>query len=133
VLEPDLAEPVHDADPFPLFDRLRAAGPVLHSERHRGWLALSHEAVVDGLRAPWLSSDRLPTFERIASARPAAFKVVVDVLRGWMVFRDPPEHTTLREPVRRAFTPRRVADLRGAIEDIADELLDAAPAGANAF
>ena len=133
MVDPDLADPVHDADPFPLFDRLRSIGPVVHSERHRGWLAVGHEAVVDGLRASWLSSDRVPTFERMASSRPAAFRAVVDVLRGWMVFRDPPEHTTLREPVRRAFTPRRVADLRGAIEEIADELLDAAPGGSTGF
>jgi len=133
VVDADLADPVHDANPFPLFDRLRSIGPVVHSERHRGWLAVSHDAVIDGLRASWLSSDRVPTFERMASSRPAAFRSVVDVLRGWMVFRDPPEHTTLREPVRRAFTPRRVADLRTAIEGIADDLLDVAAGGASGF
>jgi cytochrome P450 len=122
-VQADLADPASDADPFPLFDRLRSIGPVVHSTRHRGWLAVRHEAVVDGLRAPWLSSDRVPTFERIAGGRPEAYRAVVDVLRGWMVFRDPPEHTALREPVRRAFTPRRVADLRRAIEEIADDLL----------
>ena len=122
-MEVDLTDPANDADPFPLFDRLRSVGPVVHSERHRGWLAVTHEAVVDGLRAPWLSSDRGPTFQRIAASRPEAFEAVVDLLRGWMVFRDPPDHTTRREPVRRAFTPRRVADLRAAIETTADDLL----------
>jgi cytochrome P450 len=120
----DLTDPVNDADPFPLFDRLRANGPVVWSERHRAWLVVSHEAVLDGLRDPWLSSDRLPTFERIAQGRPESFRAVVDVLRGWMVFRDPPAHTALREPVRRAFTPRRVADLEADIIAIADDLLD---------
>lgn len=120
----DLTAPDVDADPFPLFDRLRARGPVVWSERHRAWLAVSHESVLDGLRAPWLSSDRIGTFERVAASRPDAFRVVVDLLRGWMVFRDPPAHTRLRDPVRRAFTPRRVDDLRGDTEAIADELLD---------
>jgi cytochrome P450 len=127
-VEIDLADPGHDADPFPLFDELRRVGPVVRSERHRAWLAVTHESVLDGLRAPWLSSDRVPTFERIAASRPASFQAVVDVLRGWMVFRDPPEHTTLREPVRRVFTPKRVADLRVAVEAIADDLLAAIPA-----
>jgi cytochrome P450 len=122
-VEIDLTAPVHDADPFSLFDQLRELGPVVRSDRHRAWLAVTHEAVLDGLRAPWLSSDRVPTFERIAASRPESFRVVVDVLRGWMVFRDPPEHTTLREPVRRAFTPKRIADLREDIETIADGLL----------
>jgi cytochrome P450 len=99
-------------------------GPVVWSDRHRGWLALSHDAVLDGLRAPWLSSDRTGTFERMAETRPAAFQAVVDLLRGWMVFRDPPAHTRLREPVRRAFTPRRVEALRAEVEAVADDLLD---------
>jgi cytochrome P450 len=123
VVDIDLAAPAHDADPFELFDQLREIGPVVRSDRHRAWLAVTHEAVLDGLRAPWLSSNRVPTFERIAASRPEAFQAVVDVLRGWMVFRDPPEHTTLREPVRRAFTPKRIADLRDDIEAIADGLL----------
>ena len=127
MLEIDLTDPVHDADPFPLFDELRAIGPVVRSERHRAWLAVTHEAVLDGLRTPWLSSDRVPTFERIAASRPESFQAVVDVLRGWMVFRDPPEHTNLREPVRRAFTPKRVADLRDDVEAIAEGLLHAIP------
>jgi hypothetical protein len=123
VVDIDLAAPAHDAEPFELFDQLREIGPVVRSDRHRAWLAVTHEAVVDGLRAPWLSSNRVPTFERIAASRPEAFQAVVDVLRGWMVFRDPPEHTILREPVRRAFTPKRIADLRDDIEAIADGLL----------
>jgi cytochrome P450 len=123
-VEIDLTDPVHDADPLPLFDELRQIGPVVRSDRHRAWLAVTHEAVLDGLRAPWLSSDRVPTFERIARSRPESFQAVVDVLRGWMVFRDPPEHTSLREPVRRAFTPKRIADLRTDIEAIADDLLE---------
>ena len=123
-MEVDLTDPANDHDPFPFFDRLRSVGPVVWSDRHRAWLVVSHEAVLAGLRDPWLSSDRLPTFERIAQGRPESFQAVVDVLRGWMVFRDPPVHTALREPVRRAFTPRRVADLEADIVAIADDLLD---------
>jgi cytochrome P450 len=102
----------------------RSAAPVVWSEPHSAWVALSHAAVSDGFRDPRLSSDRLPAFERLAEARPAAFRVVVDLLSGWMVFRDPPVHTRLREPVRAAFTPRRIAHLESAIETIADDLLD---------
>jgi cytochrome P450 len=41
-----------------------------------------------------------------------------------MVFHDEPEHTRLREPLRRTFTPSRVANLRPRVEEIVDELLD---------
>jgi cytochrome P450 len=120
----DLTAREHQQDPHALFHQLRRDAPVHWSDVHRAWLAVSYEAVHDGFTAPWLSSDRIPSFERAAVSRPAAFARVVDLLRGWMVFRDPPAHTRLRDPVRRAFTPRRLGDLTPAIERTAHELLD---------
>ena len=94
------------------------------SDAQRGWLALSHAAVGDGFRQSWLSSDRVAVFERSAAKRPPEFARVVDLLRGWMVFRDPPAHERLRDPVRRVFTPMRLERLAPMIEQAADELLD---------
>jgi cytochrome P450 len=37
---------------------------------------------------------------------------------------DPPDHTRLRQLVRKAFTPRRVEGLRPRVQEITDELLD---------
>jgi cytochrome P450 len=42
-----------------------------------------------------------------------------------MLHADPPDHTRLRRLVNKAFTPRAVARLRPAIEEITDDLLDA--------
>jgi cytochrome P450 len=47
-----------------------------------------------------------------------------ELLRGWMVFHDPPDHGRLREPLRRAFTPARIAALRPRIVEVVGELLD---------
>jgi cytochrome P450 len=85
---------------------------------------VSHAAVNEGFRAPWLSSERMPAFERLATKRPPEFARVVDLLRGWMVFRDPPVHERLRDPVRRVFTPMRLERLSPMIEATIDELLD---------
>ena len=120
----DLAAPEVDADPHSLFHALRAEGPLHWSDRHRGWLVVSHAAVNDGFREPWLSSERMPVFERVAAKRPPEFARVVDLLRGWMVFRDPPVHEQLRDPVRRVFTPMRLERLTPMIEATIDELLD---------
>jgi len=40
-----------------------------------------------------------------------------------LLFMDPPDHTRLRGLVARAFTPRRIEELRGATETIAKELV----------
>ena len=42
-----------------------------------------------------------------------------------LLFMDPPDHTRLRGLVARAFTPRRIEDLRTATEGITAELIDA--------
>ncbi len=46
-----------------------------------------------------------------------------------MVSLDPPEHTRLRAPTGRAFTPRRVADFEPQIRETVAELLDAIDSG----
>jgi cytochrome P450 len=120
----DLTASPNDADPHALFHALRARGQVHWSEPHRAWLAVSHHAVNDGFRAPWLSSDRIPSFERVAAQRPPGFDKVVDLLRGWMVFHDPPAHDRLRDPVRRVFTPMQLERLAPMVEATVNELLD---------
>ena len=120
----DLGSPTAVADPHSLFHRLRVDGPVHFSDHHRAWLVLSHAGVSAGFRDPRLSSERLPTFERLAASQPEGFGAVVDLLRGWMVFRDDPVHNALRDPVRRAFTPRMIEELGPSISRTADALLD---------
>jgi cytochrome P450 len=61
---------------------------------------------------------------RLSDANRETLGSTIELLRGWMVFHDPPDHTRLREPLRRAFTPARLAGLRPRIEAIVDELLD---------
>ena len=112
-------------DPAGYFSPWLAAGDVHWSERQDGWAVLGHAAVAEAFRdSSTLSADRITTLERVASRRPAEFGVVVELLSGWMIFRDPPTHTRLRSPVGAAFTPRRVADLAPAIDAIVDGAIE---------
>jgi cytochrome P450 len=122
----DLLSPEALRRPHEFFARLREQGPVVWSEAHKAWIVTDYEGVVDGFRdVELLSSDRLTPFERrLSEQRRATLALTFDVLRGWMTFHDAPRHDVLRDPVRRAFTPRRIADLRPKIERIAEDMLD---------
>lgn len=127
----DLSDQRSATDPTRYFAEARTAGgPVQWSDAHRAWMIISHEEVEAAFREPeTLSADRVAPLERIAHSQPAAFQRVVELLRGWMIFRDPPTHTRLREPVKAAFTPRRVASFEERIQAIVDDVLDGLPEG----
>ncbi len=120
----DLAGPEANDTPAEFAAKHLANGPVQWSERHRAWLLLGHAAVAEGFRDLRLSADRITPLERLASERPEHFGLTVELLSGWMVFRDPPAHTRLRDPVRRAITPKTVERLESGISTTIDELLD---------
>lgn len=116
--------------PAEYFGRARSDGPVQWSDAHRAWVVIDHHEVADAFRdSDRLSADRVGPLERVANERPEAFQQVLELLRGWMVFRDPPQHTRLRAPVRNAFTPRRVEDLTGLVSGVVDDVLNALPGG----
>lgn len=122
----DLRAPAALADPHAFFHRLRAHDPVHWSEASHGWIVSSHAEVNAALRDDArLSSDRLsPLEDRMGEDERRAMAATFTLLRGWMVFRDPPDHERLRDPVRRVFTPREVEAMAKRIRRIVDELLD---------
>lgn len=124
----DLASTEVNQDPAGFAARVLAEGrSVTWSDVHRGWLVLSHAAVSEAFRDTRLSADRIEPLERLAEQQPERFTSVVELLSGWMIFRDPPVHTHLRDPVRRAVTPKVVDGIRPAIEVTVDELLAPLP------
>ncbi|WUH90049.1 cytochrome P450 [Streptomyces sp. NBC_00433] len=106
-------------DPYPTYARLRAEGPVhrvITPEGDTTWLVVGHEAARAALADPRLGKD-FRNLSTDAYSLPA---------NANMLNADPPEHTRLRRLVAREFTPRRVAALQPRIQQITDELLDAA-------
>ena len=114
------------ADPYSVFAELRDAGPVVWSPEHRAWILTTHAEVNAGFRDLRLSSDRLtPLQRRLSPEHQVALGPTFDLLRGWMVFHDPPGHDRLREPLRRTFTPKAVEALRPKIAVLVHELVAA--------
>ncbi|MEO8540031.1 MAG: cytochrome P450 [bacterium] len=111
--------------PAEYFGRALLHGPVQWSDAQRAWVALSHAEVEAGFReSELLSADRSGAFARAAAGRTPAFGKAVELLSGWMNFRDAPAHTRLREPVKGAFTPRAVSALESQVQGIVDAAID---------
>jgi cytochrome P450 len=120
----DVRSPEALADPHAFFRRLREHDPVHWSAPSNAWLITGHEEVAAAFKDARLSSDRLTPLEsRLPPSLRAAMAQTFELLRGWMVFRDPPVHEHLRDPVRRAFTRRSLSRLTETVQTLVDELL----------
>ncbi len=109
-------------DPYPIYRLLRSEGRAHWSDFPRGWLIPHYADVVAVLRDPRLGAHRDEGEGECRLRIPPALE---RLYRRTLFFMDPPAHTRLRDRVRHAFTPRKAARLRGRIEAIAHELIDA--------
>ena len=123
----DLGSSESIGDPSEYFRAARErAGAVQWSDVHRAWVVLSHAEAAAGFRdVARLSADRTEVFGRAAAKHSPAFGIVVELLSGWMNFRDDPAHQRLREPVRAAFTPRAVAALEKDVRETVERTVAA--------
>lgn len=110
------------ADPYPVYEELRARGPVHRvrlpkpADDGEAWLIVGHEEARAALTDPRL----------VKSPAKLGFSGLDEELIGaHLLITDPPHHTRLRSLVTRAFTARRVESLRPRIQRITDDLLDA--------
>lgn len=109
-------------DMDPLYARLRREEPVSRVELPyggQGWLVTRYEDVRTVLADPRFSRAATVGREDVPRATPAP--APADSLLSL----DPPEHSRLRKLVAKAFTGRRVAELRPRTRQIVDEKLDA--------
>ncbi|HVV24347.1 MAG TPA: cytochrome P450, partial [Pseudonocardiaceae bacterium] len=112
-----LFDPANRPDPYPLFHRLREAGPFPMLD---GAITVigGHGRCTAILRDTTMSSDRSRTllprrFDGESARRPTSFLSM-----------DPPDHTRLRRLVSKAFTARVIAGLEPRITEIVDGLVD---------
>jgi cytochrome P450 len=119
-------------DPYPAYDKLRAASPVLKADGAMGplpaWIITGHAAAREAFTHPGIIKDTR-RFQHLLSQGPMPRNVNPAVAAS-MVATDPPGHTRLRRLVTGAFTAATVEALRPRIQQITGGLLDAiAPAG----
>ncbi len=128
---PEMLSPEAVADPYSFFATLREEDPVHWNEGQRAWVISRYEDVAAAFTDPRLSSDRVQAVydSKLSPAERESRAPTFALLADWMVFKDPPAHTRLRDLVKRTFTPRAIARLAPRVEAIVDELLDLPAAG----
>jgi cytochrome P450 len=114
--------PDYIKNPYPHYVRLREHDPM-HVNAHGAFVASRHADVTFVLRDKRFGKDYV---ER--TIRRYGPKIMDEpIFRGmshWMLQQDPPDHTRLRGLVVKAFTARRVEDMRPRIQEIVDQTLD---------
>ncbi|PYM03668.1 MAG: cytochrome P450, partial [Candidatus Rokuibacteriota bacterium] len=111
--------PEFNANPYPVYHRLREKDPV-HQSPMGFWVLTRYDDVVTVLRDPRFGRRG---FDELMEARFGA-EPGRPGLATSMLFRDPPDHTRLRTLVSKAFTPRVIEGMRPHIQQVVDALLD---------
>ena len=124
------------ADPYPFYEGLRGADPVLWMPELfgiGGWIVTGHAACSAALRSKHFGKEghKVVAAEKLA-AIPQESAEVAERRKSNMLFRDPPDHTRLRGLVTQAFTPRTIERLRPHIAEIAEDLLSSMAASGEA-
>jgi len=106
-----------NADPYPVFTRLREEQPLYYNDRHDFFAVSRYEDVERGLK----------DFETFISGRGGILELIksgIDMPSGIVIFEDPPTHTIHRSLLSRMFTPRKVAALEPQIRRYCADALD---------
>ena len=122
--------PEFRVDPYPFYRRLQAEHRVYVSRMLGNVSILSrYDDVVAVLGDPRFSVDRAQAkiFQRMQPFRGLSPDFVAAIHSALLMI-DPPAHTRLRRLVNKAFTPRVVEGLRGRVESVVGEMLDAVAA-----
>jgi cytochrome P450 len=106
-----------DADPYPVFRRLRAEAPLYYNEQYDFYAVSRFGDVLRGL------TDR----EIYSSARGSVLEFIkanIEMPPGVVIFEDPPQHTAHRGLLSSVFTPRKMNALEPKIREFCARALD---------
>jgi cytochrome P450 len=113
----DPYDPEIDADPYPLWARMRDEAPLYYNDKYDFFAVSRYDDCERGLAdAKRYISGRGGILELIKSG--------IDLPPGNLIFEDPPVHTVHRGLLSRVFTPRRVSALEPKMRELCAQSLD---------
>ena len=109
-------------DPYPHYQRLRTTDPM-HLTPFGAFVASRHAEASLVLRDRRFGKDYVERTVRRYGPK-IMEEPIFRSMSHWMLQQDPPDHTRLRWLVVKAFTARRVEDMRPRIQQVVDQTLD---------
>jgi cytochrome P450 len=109
-------------DPYPYYARMHTTDPM-HVTQFGAFVASRHAEASLVLRDKRFGKDFVERTKRRYGPK-IMEEPIFRSMSHWMLQQDPPDHTRLRGLVVKAFTARRVEDMRPRIQQIVDETLD---------
>lgn len=106
-----------DADPYPVYRRLRDEAPVYYNEQHDFYAVSRFDDVQRALL------DR----ETYSSGRGSVLEFIkanIEMPSGVVIFEDPPQHTVHRGLLSRVFTPKKMEALEPRLREFCARALD---------
>lgn len=119
----DLLEPAQAGDPMPWLAPAQREAPVFYLEKYDMWCVTRYDDVLTVLRDT----------ETFSSANVIPLRHMTDELAEQfgdqvgdrpLITLDPPEHTRLRKPAQRGFTPKMIRSKTDDVRQIVDALID---------
>jgi cytochrome P450 len=107
-----------DADPHPIWRRMRDEAPVYYNAEHDFYALSRFDDVLAAHLDPVTFSSAHTTVLEMMEPEPDPF------MTSMMIFMDPPQHTRYRKLVSRAFTPRHMSALEERVRALAGGFLD---------
>lgn len=119
-----LMGPEGKANPYPLYEKARALGPVAPISPE--WFLVSTYAEVrEAMRSPAYLKNRYSRVDESQRAVRRAHRSI-QLFDESVLLKDDPEHGRMRKVLSAAFTPKRIAAMEGKIQQVTDDLLDMA-------
>ncbi|PAZ14011.1 cytochrome P450 [Streptomyces sp. SA15] len=120
----------YKSNPYPLYGKMREAGPVhrvLFPSGVQAWLVTGYEAAHAALNDDRLGKNHDRGNDRWRARASIMPEPQHSQLQVHLLHQDPPQHTHMRRFVTDAFTPRRIERLRPRFHELAHTLVDALP------
>lgn len=121
------------ANPYPTYRYLQKRHPIYYRPDKKDWILTRYADIAEALKHPNIghSDDFLSTPQKLTQTNNIQERFLlwrqesIQIMKLWVIQRNPPDHTRLRQALRTLFTPLHLQTLRSQIQEKAYDLINA--------